>query len=166
MNIQTTRLQLRPLDFNDSGWVLALNRDPMWLKYIGCKGILTLDDARDYIAQTHAQQQEWGYGLLAIECKKTQQPLGVCGLFNRFAFSCPDLGFALLPEGRGKGVCLEACSGVVGWAKRQGFEFLTAMTHPENKASQHVLQRLGFNRRGHYYDKAFPGQTLFWLNLA
>ncbi|NDV91515.1 GNAT family N-acetyltransferase [Alteromonas sp. 345S023] len=166
MHIQTQRLTLRPLSLDDRQWILTLNRDPLWLKYIGCKNIFTLDDACDYIVQTHAQQQEWGYGLQAIECNKTHQPLGVCGLFNRFAFRYPDLGFALLPEGRGAGICKEACEGVIKWATEQGYEFLTAMTHPENSASQHVLERLGFKPRGYYYDKAFPGQTLFWLNLT
>jgi len=39
------------------------------------------------------------------------------------------------------------------------------MTHPENMASQKLLQRLGFNKQGFYFDKTFPKQHLFRLEL-
>ena len=86
MNIVTPRLRLRPLSLDDKHWILTLNRDPLWLKFIGCKSIFTLQDACDYIARTNAQRDEWGYGLCAVECQSTGNPLGVCGLFNRFSF--------------------------------------------------------------------------------
>lgn len=164
-NLYSERLCLRPLTLADQHWVLALQQDALWLKYIGSKGVNTLQDACDYIENTNAQRQEWGYGLWAVEDKHTAQPLGVCGLFNRFAFQCPDLGFAMLPESRGKGICQEACHAVITWAKAQNYTFLTAMTHPENSASQCVLQRVGFTKQGVFFDKAFSGQTLFWLSL-
>ena len=165
MNIVTPRLRLRPLSLDDKHWILTLTRDPLWLKFIGCKSIFTLQDACDYIARTNAQRDEWGYGLCAVECQSTGNPLGVCGLFNRFSFRCPDLGFALLPEGRGKGVANEACQGVMAWAKQQGFDFLTAMTHPHNVASQQLLVGLGFHKHGFYADKGFDVQHLYWLKF-
>lgn len=42
----------------------------------------------------------------------------------------------------------EACQGVMAWAKQQGFDFLTAMTHPHNVASQQLLVGLGFHKHG------------------
>ena len=159
------KITLRPLTFDDKHWVLALQQDPLWLRYIGSKNVETVDDACDYIGKTNAQREEWGYGLLAVELTETKQPLGVCGLFNRFAFECPDLGFAMLPEARGKGICYEACQCVIAWSASKGYRFLTAMTHPENMASQKLLQRLGFNKQGFYFDKTFPKQHLFRLEL-
>ena len=161
----TDRITLRPLTFDDQHWVLALQQDALWLKYIGSKNVNSLDDACDYIGKTNAQREEWGYGLLAVEDNDARRPLGVCGLFNRFSFECPDLGFAMLPYARGKGVCLEACERVIAWSALKGYSFLTAMTHPENRASQNLLLRLGFEKQGLYFDKAFPGQHLYRLTL-
>lgn len=158
-------IALRPLTFDDKQWVLALQQDPLWLKYIGSKNVNTLDNACDYIGRTNAQREEWGYGLLAVEATDTKQPLGVCGLFNRFAFECPDLGFAMLPEARGRGICYAACQCVIAWSASEGYRFLTAMTHPENMASQKLLRRLGFKKLGFYFDKTFPKQHLFKLDL-
>ena len=87
----TDRITLRPLTFDDQHWVLALQQDALWLKYIGSKNVNSLDDACDYIGKTNAQREEWGYGLLAVEDNDARRPLGVCGLFNRFSFECPDL---------------------------------------------------------------------------
>ena len=159
------RLRLRLLHFGDKHWVLRLQQDDLWVRFIGSRGVNTLDDACDYIERTNAQRAEWGYGLWAVEDKLSQQPLGVCGLFNRFAFDYPDLGFAMLPEARGKGICKEACSRVIEWAESKHYGFLTAMTHPENEASQHVLRRVGFQKHGAYFDKTFPKQQLFWIDL-
>ncbi len=160
------RITLRPLTYDDKHWILALQQDALWLKYIGSKNVNNVDDACDYIGKTNAQREEWGYGLLAVELSETKQPLGVCGLFNRFAFECPDLGFAMLPEARRNGVCFEACQCVIAWSASQGYRFLTAMTHPENMASQKLLMRLGFEKQGLYFDKAFPGQHLYRLELS
>ena len=103
-NLYSERLCLRPLTLLDQHWILSLQQDALWLKYIGSKGVNTLQDACDYIENTNAQRQEWGYGLWAVEDKHTAQPLGVCGLFNRFAFQCPDLGFAIGAGGARSGV--------------------------------------------------------------
>ncbi|MBT3135511.1 GNAT family N-acetyltransferase [Alteromonas sp. ALT199] len=170
MNTETSiltsdNITLRPLTFDDQRWILTLQQDELWLKFIGSKNVNTLDDACDYIGKTNAQREEWGYGLLAVELNDTKQPLGVCGLFNRFAFECPDLGFAMLPEARGSGLCHEACRKVIAWSASKGYGFLTAMTHPDNKASQKLLQRLGFNKQGLYFDRTFPKQLLFRLEL-
>ena len=164
--LMTPRNSLRPLTYSDQHWILALQQDALWQKFIGSRNVNSVEDACDYISKTNAQREEWGYGLLAVELNETKQPLGVCGLFNRFSFVCPDLGFAMLPEARGKGVCLEACQCVIDWSALKGYRFLTAMTHPENIPSQNLLSRLGFEKQGLYFDKAFPVQHLYRLEMS
>jgi ribosomal-protein-alanine N-acetyltransferase len=166
MEILTPRLSLTPLQFADHEWVLAINQDPLWLKFIGDRGVSNADQAKEYIYRINAQLSEWGYGLLAVKSRKTQQALGLCGLINRYAFTCPDLGFALLPHARRQGIVFEAAHGVIEWAKiNRLFACITAMTHPENYRSQHVLEQLGFNKQGTFFDKGLPGQRLFWQPL-
>lgn len=166
MDILTPRLSLTPLQFEDHEWVLAINQDPLWLQFIGDRGVSNADQAKEYIYRINAQLSEWGYGLLAVRCRKTRQALGLCGLINRFAFTCPDLGFALLPHARNQGIGYEAANGVLEWAKvSRQFAFITAMTHPDNHRSGQVLEQLGFTSQGTFFDKGLPGQRLYWRPL-
>ena len=47
--LETERLILRRLTVDDAPFILELLNDPAWLRFIGDKGVRTLDDARDYL---------------------------------------------------------------------------------------------------------------------
>ena len=47
--LETARLILRRLTVDDAPFILELLNDPDWLKFIGDKGVRTLDAARDYL---------------------------------------------------------------------------------------------------------------------
>ena len=50
MNVlETDRLILRQLETSDTAFILKLVNDPSWLRYIGDKGVNSLEDAKDYI---------------------------------------------------------------------------------------------------------------------
>jgi ribosomal-protein-alanine N-acetyltransferase len=166
MLLLTERLELSPLTQADKLWIVEMHQDPLWKQFIGYRGVARVEDAADYIDRVNAQVSEWGYGLLAIRNKKTNAPYGVCGLINRYVFSCPDLGFALLPGARKQGIALEATKAVIDWVEmEEDMHFITASTHPENARSQHLLHQLGFKKRGPYFiDSSTPVQTLFWRN--
>ena len=166
MNITTSRLLLRLPEQDDRNWIFALNHDPLWLRFIGNRGVHTLKDARVYIDNVHKHFDSNGYGLFVIEDRLTGEALGMCGLINRGIFSSPDLGFALLSEAHGKGVALEACQAVVEYARDElGCDYLTAMTHLENVCSQALLNKLGFERRGRLFMQNVVPQAFFWLPL-
>jgi len=166
MLLLTERLELSPLTQADKLWIVEMHQDSLWKQFIGNRGVASVEDAADYIDRVNAQLNEWGYGGLAIRNKKTNAPYGVCGLINRFIFSCPDLGFALLPIARKQGIALEAAKAVMDWVEmEEEMHFITASTHPDNTRSQHLLQKLGFEKRGPYFiDKSTPVQTLFLRN--
>lgn len=166
MHFSTRRLTLCALASDDAPWLLTLNQDPLWLRFIGNRGVHAISDAHQYIARTKAHLDEWNYGLLAVKDAHSNTPLGLCGLINRFLFTCPDLGFALLPEARGRGIAREACNTVIEWARDElKFNYLTAMTHPENLKSQQVLASLMFEKRGKLCVDADGPQSFFRLNL-
>lgn len=95
----------------------------------------------------------------------------MCGLINRYVFSCPDLGFALLPDARKQGIALEATKAVIDWVEMEGdMHFITASTHPENERSQHLLRQLGFKKNaaltlliGPHRFKPYSGATVIPL---
>jgi RimJ/RimL family protein N-acetyltransferase len=59
------------------------------------------------------------------------------------------IGYSVLPEWRGRGYATRALRLISRWAFTEaGIARLTAGTHPDNKASQRVLERAGFRREG------------------
>lgn len=148
--IETPRLVLRPLTTDDAAFVHALVTDPDWLRYIGDRGVRSLDDARAYIENgPRAMYSRCGHGLLAVESREDGTPLGICGLLSRDGLEDPDLGFAFLPAHRGRGHALEAAAATLDWARESGrFDRVLAITSPENAASIRLLDKLGFVDEG------------------
>lgn len=164
--LSTSRLRLRKPVADDRNWIFALNHDPLWLRFIGNRGVHTLKDANRYIDNALVHFENHGYGLFAVEDKLTGKPLGMCGLINRGIFSAPDLGFALLPQARGQGIGGEAGEAVISYARDTlGVTYLTAMTHADNIDSQKLLMKLGFKKRGNLFMSGVFAQHFFWLDL-
>ncbi|MCW8109373.1 GNAT family N-acetyltransferase [Alteromonas ponticola] len=162
----TPSFVLRKLRQDDSHFIIRLLNDPLWLQYIGNRGVYREQDAQAYIQQNLEHFDKYGYGLWVVELALTG-PVGLCGLLNRNVFCCPDLGFAFLPEGRGKGLAFESVRHTIERAKNEyGFSFLTAVIDPDNYRSVSLLEKQGFTYYGRYF---FPKKRhpvkLFWLDL-
>jgi RimJ/RimL family protein N-acetyltransferase len=145
--LETERLILRRLTVEDSAFILELLNDPSWLRFIGDRGVRTLDDARDYILQSLvAMYERLGFGLYLTELKDEGIPVGICGLIKRDSLEDVDIGFAFLPKFRGKGYAYESASAVMAYGKRTfGLNRLVAITSPDNYGSARLLEKLGFN---------------------
>lgn len=142
----TARLRLRRLDDGDAGFIHVLVNDPDWLRYIGDRGVRTLEDARGYIARGPvAMYEQLGYGLFAVELRDSARPIGICGVLKRDGLDDVDLGFAFLPAYRAQGYALEAAAATLAWAREtRGLRRVLAITSQDNDASGRLLRRLGF----------------------
>lgn len=140
----TERIVLRELADADAPFVLSLLTDAGWLRWIGDRGVHSLDDSRAYIrAGPQAMLAEHGVALHVISVAGT--PAGLCGLLRRDGHPDADLGFALLPEFRGRGLVAEAARAVLADAReRLGLARVAAFVSPGNAASVAVLTGLGF----------------------
>jgi len=145
--LETERLILRRATVDDSEFILALLTDPAWLRFIGDRGVRTLDAARDYILKSLvAMYERLGFGLYVTELKGEGVPLGICGLIKRDALEDVDIGFAFLPQFRGQGYAYESASAVMEYGKNAfGLKRLVAITSPDNYVSAGLLEKLGFN---------------------
>lgn len=144
--IETARLLLRKMTATDAPFIFELLNDPAFLRYIGDKGVRTLDDAREYIASGPvASYEKHGFGLFLVVIKDTGASAGMCGLLKRDLLPHPDLGFAYLPAFRSYGYGFEAAEAVMTFAReRFGLQTLLAITSPANRASIRLLEKLGF----------------------
>jgi RimJ/RimL family protein N-acetyltransferase len=143
--LATERLRLRRLVLDDAPFMLRLVNDPSWLEFIGDKGVRTEDDARNYLAQGPLDMYaRLGFGLYLVELRDGSVPIGICGLIKRESLADVDIGFAYLPEFRGKGYAHEAALAVMSHAKRDySIRRLVAITAPKNEKSIRLLARLG-----------------------
>ena len=144
--IETERLVLRRLSTADAEFILELLNDPSFLRFIGDKGVRTLDDARAYVLNGPVQSYEtFGFGLYLAALKDTLAPIGICGLLKRDTLPDVDIGFAFLPGYRGKGYASEAARATLVHGKDgHGLTRIVAITNPDNEASIGLLEKLGF----------------------
>jgi RimJ/RimL family protein N-acetyltransferase len=146
--LETERLVLRRFgtDDADAAFIVELVNEPAWLRFIGDKGVRTIDDARNYIANGPlAMYQRYGFGLYLAVLKETGESIGMCGLIKRDALADVDLGFAFLPAFRGRGYAFEAATAVKEYGIRVfGLQRLLAVTSQENEVSSKLLEKLGF----------------------
>lgn len=142
----TGRLTLSPLDTSDAPFILVLLNDPDWLKHIGNRDVNNLEDARGYIQLGPQNMYKQGLGLLKVSAGG--QAIGLCGLLQRTYLSCPDIGYAFLPEGRGHGYAREAARAVKdAFVVRYPDCPLAGLVSPDNHRSIGVLTSLGMSFR-------------------
>ena len=143
--VESARLRLRHVVEHDAPFILDLLNDPDWLRYIGDRGVRSLDDARRYIADgPRRMYADHGFGLFLVERKDDGAALGMCGLIRRDALPDVDIGFALAPTFRGHGYALEAAAATLGYARQvHKLTRVVAIAMPENDASNRLLERLG-----------------------
>ncbi len=107
--IDSSRLILREMIATDSPFILELLNDGDFYRYIGDRGIRTLEQAQEYIQQGPAvSYARYGHGLYLVERKEDGASLGICGLIKRDTLEQVDIGYAFLPQYRGQGYAIEA----------------------------------------------------------
>jgi RimJ/RimL family protein N-acetyltransferase len=100
------------------------------------------------------QLERWRRGsdaIFSIDVVGQEQRVGVArvlfGLVDPFGFA--EVGYFLLPAGRGRGYATRTVSLLARWVFDDlHIGRLQARTHGENIASQRVLERVGFQREG------------------
>ena len=142
----TPRLVLREFSHEDAPFIMELVNDEGWLRFIGDRGVRSVDDAEGYLVKgpltSYAAN---GFGLYLVARRDDETRVGMCGLVRRDTLEHPDLGYAFLPAFRGLGYATEAAGAMLGHAwSTLALPRVLAITNPENADSIRVLERLGF----------------------
>jgi RimJ/RimL family protein N-acetyltransferase len=144
--LETERLILRRLVPGDAAFILELANEPAWLRFIGDRGIHSLEDAVGYLEKGPMDlYARFGFGLYRVELKVDGTPIGMCGLIKRETLQDVDLGFAFLARHTGQGYAIEAAAATLAHGRRDhGLKRIAAITDPENDRSIRLLEKLGF----------------------
>jgi [ribosomal protein S5]-alanine N-acetyltransferase len=148
--LETPRLILRHVTFDDAAFMLGLLNEPSFHANIGDKGVRTLDDARRFLLEgPMASYERNGYGHYLVELKDGQAPIGTCGLINREYIREIDVGFAFVPAYWSQGYASEAAAAVLAYGRDTlGISRIVAVVSPHNTGSIRVLEKLGLRYSG------------------
>ncbi|SMQ85092.1 Protein N-acetyltransferase, RimJ/RimL family [Bacillus sp. OV166] len=149
--IETERLVLRWLTQDDAAFILELLNDPSWIRFIGDRGVRTLEDAKNYLVTGPMEMySRLGFGLYMTELKdEGRTPIGICGLIKRDTLEDVDLGFAFLSRFQTKGYGFEAASATLVYGREQlGLKRIVAITSEDNDGSSRLLEKVGMKFEG------------------
>jgi len=148
--LETGRLLLHEFTAEDAAFVLRLVNEPAFLRYIGDRGVRTLEDARRYIADGPvAGYARDGHGLMRVVRKDDGVEVGMCGVLKRDTLPDPDIGFSFFPEYWSQGYALESAREVLRHASESlGLRRILAITTVDNEPSMRLLGKLGFRPEG------------------
>lgn len=143
--LQTERLVLRELVLDDAPFALELLNEPGWLRYIGDRGVRSVEAAREYLLNGPIKMvREHGFGLYAVTRRSDGTPLGMCGLIKRPTLDDVDIGFAFLARHEGQGYGLESAQAVLAHGRRvHGLQRVVAITSVDNERSIRLLLKIG-----------------------
>lgn len=143
--IDTDRLQIRELStLSDLPFILELFNDPSFIRFVGDRGLRTLDDSHRYVEEQAASYHRNGFGLWAVDLKSDAIPVGICGLLRRPPLTDVEIGFGFLERFCRKGYASEAAGAVMSFGRqRLGLKRIVAVTAPDNDGSIRILEKLG-----------------------
>ena len=152
--LQTERLFINSPALEDIDDWHALHSDPDVMQYIdGARQRRTI---RQWLKQDIAHQNKYGFSMGSVFRKESHQFIGRAGIFYRnYEDNQPDIeiGYVLHKTYWGQGYATELVQNIIKWGfVNLNFTKLMAITHPENRASQCVLEKSGmkFSRRVQY----------------
>jgi len=145
--VETERLTLSLLSYDDCEFIFDLVNEPAFKRYIGDRKVRSLDDAKDYLRKGPiGSYDSHGFGLYLVCRKDDQIPLGICGLVKRDEFEYPDLGFAFLEQHWAKGYAYESSLATIEHARKElDLTHIIAIVDGANRSSVKLLEKLGFD---------------------
>lgn len=142
--LETPRLTLRRFSLEDAPFVIELVNDPAWLEHIGDRNVRTLEEAHAYLQKgAMAMYERVGFGMYVVTLKESGEPVGTCGLIQRDGLDDVDIGFAFLPQFRGRGYAFESAAAVLGHARGLGLKRIVAIVSAANHRSVRILEKIG-----------------------
>ena len=150
MILETNRLELYKVTLDDAPFILSLLNTQGWLKFIGDRGVRTLEDAQNYIQDRFIKSYNTnGFGFYIVKLKKGGASIGLSGLVKRPTLDNVDIGYALFDDYASKGYAFEATKAVYEFAKKDlGLKRIVAIVNEDNEKSIKLLKKLGF-----YFEK-------------
>jgi ribosomal-protein-alanine N-acetyltransferase len=152
--ITTARLVLRPFAEEDAVPLHAILAEKDFLRYFPNPASPPLDKVEKHISLQLKHWEEHGFGRWAVELKDKQGLIGWNGLQYLPDTDEIEIGYILAKSCWNQGFTTEGARAGLRFAFEElGLEQLVGIVHPENGASQRVLEKLGmrFTNEAEYF---------------
>jgi ribosomal-protein-alanine N-acetyltransferase len=148
--LETERLILRNWVLADAQKLFEICADADVMKYLGAgKPYETIEQANDFLCWAESYQKENGFCRWAVLLKENREIIGSCGFARPHGTEEIELGYLLDKKFWGRGFATEATRACLQYGFEQlKFNETIATTDLENVASQKVLEKIGFIKRG------------------
>ena len=160
LTLQTNRLILRPLEISDAQAMFDMNKNPEVHKYLWQTPEKNIGESIKVIDYVQEQYKKNKIGRFATILKETNEFIGWTGIkfvndqTENGNTNFYDYGYRLDEKFWNKGYATEASIAWLDYGFNQmKIEKMNAYTHFENGASNHILQKVGFNFIEDYLDK-------------
>lgn len=146
--ISTGSLILRPPSEADAEAITRAQADPVTARYLTLlPQPYTLDDAHAYLKAAEAKWAEGGAEFAIVDAA-TGEYLGSFGLTKPDGWGTVEVGYAVAPWARGRGVATTATRAAADWAFDRGVHRVALIAEVENVASIKVAYAAGFAQEG------------------
>ena len=150
VKVETERLIIRPIKYEDGSFILELLNTQSWLQFIGDRKIRNLADAEDYIKKI-IDNDKFYYSI--FEIKETGRPIGIITFLYREKYDYPDIGFAMLPKFEKRGLAFEASREYLNNVRNKvKVKKIIAITLPQNNKSISLIKKLGLKYENNLID--------------
>lgn len=153
--LKTKRLILKPTTMAELNNLYQLQTDADVMKYIGVRN---MDEVKKFLENTLAHHNKHHFSFCSMYEAQDHTFIGQAGIMYLEyddTQSNIEIGYRLYKKFWNKGYATEVSKALIKW----GFEHLpvdklTAVIHPENEGSRHVLEKVGMHYVGrvHCYD--------------
>ncbi len=144
--LETNRFYFRYMTTADANDFYLLNSDPEVIQYTGDSRFETVDQASDFLRQ-YDQYNLYGVGRCAVIDKATHQFVGWCGIKYTEKTDEYDIGFRFFKKYWNRGYATETARYWLYLAEHfMLIPNLIGRVDYNNKASQYVLEKLGFQK--------------------
>jgi len=149
--LTTARMTLADVADDDFAATYAMDQDPLMARYVGDGQPETrpLSEYRDFMRARLASWTSGQFHMWVMRLRSGNAFLGWAMLKPIKDTPHVEVGYRMPQSSWGKGYATEAARAVLEYGFNvAGFDEITAVTHPDNPASQHVLGKAGLKRGG------------------
>ena len=142
--LETARMRLLPWQADD--WLLLrpIATDPQVMRHISDGKPWPDERIREFVGRQVGHCDRLGYCLWKLLHQETSEMIGFCGLQRLDGTAETEIGWWLARAWWGQGLATEAaCAALRDGFERAGLEKIVAVALPANRASIHVMEKLG-----------------------
>lgn len=147
--LETKRLKLRKWTDADCSALFEILSNPEVVRNVDDGKPFSFEKTRKFLGAMEKSMQENGFCRWQVVEKTSGELIGTCGFGRIRETNEIELGYLFAQKHWGKGYATEIAQAALAYGfNKLGFREIIALTDLENTASQKVLEKIGFNKRG------------------